>query len=302
MALVIGIALAIDALQLPLNVAFFASIFAIPAEVADIVFDLLVAGTLSYFLGFRWLFVPSLLLEAVPLIDALPTWTACVAFILWRQRRAAMPLVSVSERPNIPTIIDVTPTVEPTPPVVVSTVAEPASDLPPELQALIERRKQRSRQPVQVEYPVQAAPPLLSREYDVDIPVTEAPPTADIPANRRSWMPKPQLPKESLVITLLVIPSSKLTVKAQAPPNASASRKSSSICSGCIGFESLGHHISSSNFARFKLATDIWVSPQTVVHHCSTGRQYSLGMRHQALKFDPDYVDARRNKTSSTSQ
>ena len=47
---------------------------------------------LSGLVGFHWLLLPTFLLELVPVVDELPTWTACtVAVIALRRRREKSP-------------------------------------------------------------------------------------------------------------------------------------------------------------------------------------------------------------------
>ena len=54
---------------------------------ADEVIDVAVMGIESWLLGFHWLFLPTFVLEVVPLVDALPTWTACVIAVIALRRR-----------------------------------------------------------------------------------------------------------------------------------------------------------------------------------------------------------------------
>ena len=42
----------------------------------------------SVLLGFHWALLPTFVLEAVPGINLIPTWTGCVAFVVWRRRQA----------------------------------------------------------------------------------------------------------------------------------------------------------------------------------------------------------------------
>ena len=57
-------------------------------QLIDVVAMLLV----SWLIGFHWLLLPSFVLELVPLVDELPTWTACVvAVIALRRRGEKMP-------------------------------------------------------------------------------------------------------------------------------------------------------------------------------------------------------------------
>lgn len=77
-----------DALQFPINAVSATGIFAIPGEVADLMLDVVVMIITSALLGFHWSFLPSFILEAVPGLDLIPTWTGCVAFVVWRRKQA----------------------------------------------------------------------------------------------------------------------------------------------------------------------------------------------------------------------
>lgn len=47
---------------------------------------------MSWLIGFHWLLLPSFALELIPLVDELPTWTACaIAVITLRRRAEKMP-------------------------------------------------------------------------------------------------------------------------------------------------------------------------------------------------------------------
>ena len=57
----------------------------------------------SWAIGFHWLLLPTFVLELIPLLDDLPTWTACtIAVIALRKRepRAAPPQIS-AKKPTI---------------------------------------------------------------------------------------------------------------------------------------------------------------------------------------------------------
>jgi hypothetical protein len=54
---------------------------------ADEVVDVGMMIVASATLGFHWLFLPTFVLELVPLVDALPTWTACVIAVVGIRRR-----------------------------------------------------------------------------------------------------------------------------------------------------------------------------------------------------------------------
>lgn len=60
----------------------------VPGEFAAGVLDVIVMAIMCRLLGFHWLFLPTFVLEAVPEVDALPTWLGCVAVVAWQRRRA----------------------------------------------------------------------------------------------------------------------------------------------------------------------------------------------------------------------
>ena len=97
-----------DVLQFPINATSATGLFAIPGEVADLAVDTVVMIVMSALLGFHWSFLPSFILEAVPGLDLIPTWTGCVAFVVWRRRKAEACAASIqphgSGNPNPPMI------------------------------------------------------------------------------------------------------------------------------------------------------------------------------------------------------
>jgi hypothetical protein len=73
-------AVAADMIQLPLNLAFFASLLSffgaaadIPLEMLDMILDTMTACVISGQLGFHRTLLPSLVLETIPGLDAAPT-------------------------------------------------------------------------------------------------------------------------------------------------------------------------------------------------------------------------------------
>jgi len=74
-----------------------ARLFAIAADIVQIVvfpvfapglaspwnnaLDLLVAGAMTWLIGWHWAFLPSFFVELVPGLDLVPTWTAAVFFV-----------------------------------------------------------------------------------------------------------------------------------------------------------------------------------------------------------------------------
>lgn len=79
MMLALAVAVVADGAQLllgPLGWAF-------GDQIIDVVAMLLVSGLI----GFHWLLLPSFVLELIPAVDELPTWTACVAAVIALRRR-----------------------------------------------------------------------------------------------------------------------------------------------------------------------------------------------------------------------
>lgn len=57
----------------------------------DDVLDLLVAALEIGLLGFHPLLLPTFLLEILPVVEFMPTWTACVLAVILRRRRGTPP-------------------------------------------------------------------------------------------------------------------------------------------------------------------------------------------------------------------
>jgi hypothetical protein len=93
-AVAIVVAVIADLLQLPLTLAAIASVLSgvgiaagASLEAVAIGIDVVTAAIMLGLLGFHWLLLPTVVLEAVPVAAAAPTWTACVLIVLWRRRR-----------------------------------------------------------------------------------------------------------------------------------------------------------------------------------------------------------------------
>jgi hypothetical protein len=99
----LGIAVAADLIQLPLTAIEATAIFAVPGEVADFILDVFVMAATTFLLGFHVALLPTVIVELVPGVDALPTWTACVGFVIWSRRRKekapapSQPFIDVEE-------------------------------------------------------------------------------------------------------------------------------------------------------------------------------------------------------------
>lgn len=85
-----------DAMQLPLYVALFTGVFALPCEVFDILLDITAVILISRWIGFHWCLLPCFLLEFAPGLELFPTWTAAVAFIVAQRRKSQPPPASIT--------------------------------------------------------------------------------------------------------------------------------------------------------------------------------------------------------------
>ena len=114
MILAFAIAGIADVLQFPITAATATGVLSIPGEAVDFVLDCVVMVATSLLLGFHWVLLPSLVLEAIPGPDLLPTWTACVAYVVWRRKKQQ------AQPPPMGPVIDVesvkVSTERPTPP------------------------------------------------------------------------------------------------------------------------------------------------------------------------------------------
>ena len=82
-----AIAIIADLIQFPITAVEATGLFTIPGELADFVLDCFVMGATTVLLGFHWMLLPSLLVELVPGLDLFPTWTGCVAFVVWQRKK-----------------------------------------------------------------------------------------------------------------------------------------------------------------------------------------------------------------------
>ena len=83
------VAVTADALQYPINGVIATGLLALPGELADFILDTIVMFITSFLLGFHWVLLPSFVVELVPGMDMLPTWTACVAWLVWHRKQQA---------------------------------------------------------------------------------------------------------------------------------------------------------------------------------------------------------------------
>jgi hypothetical protein len=83
MILALAIAMAADGLQLSFGFVGWAFI--------DQAIDGVAMILISWAIGFHILFLPTFVVELVPLLEDLPTWTACVAAVIALRKREQRP-------------------------------------------------------------------------------------------------------------------------------------------------------------------------------------------------------------------
>jgi hypothetical protein len=97
-----------DLVQIPITAATTTGLLSIPGELADFLVDCVVMIVTTRLLGFHWVLLPSFLLELIPGPDLLPTWTASVAYVVWRRKkeRAQPPSIRPAVVQEAPLISD----------------------------------------------------------------------------------------------------------------------------------------------------------------------------------------------------
>jgi hypothetical protein len=93
------IAMAADVLQIAVFPMFAGGV----ASPIDDVLDVVVAGAVTWLVGWHWSFLPSFLAELVPGLDLVPTWTAAVFFATRRRGPLSPPPGAPTFRPPPPT-------------------------------------------------------------------------------------------------------------------------------------------------------------------------------------------------------
>ena len=81
------VAVLADCIQLPVNVLMLTGVLAVPSKAFDIFVDMVTFGITATLLGFHWVLLPTAFAEAIPLLDAFPTWTGCVAFVVYQRKQ-----------------------------------------------------------------------------------------------------------------------------------------------------------------------------------------------------------------------
>jgi hypothetical protein len=95
--LALAIALGADGLQLITGALGWAG--------PDQVIDLVAMVIISWLIGFHLLLLPTFVLELIPLVEDLPTWTACtiaVVILRWRKQRFQSPPATLPGPPLPP--------------------------------------------------------------------------------------------------------------------------------------------------------------------------------------------------------
>ena len=94
-----AVAIAADAIQVflgPLGWTFF-----------DEIIDVITMILLCVLIGFHPLFLPTFLLEVIPIVDMLPTWSACVALVVALRRKRTSGSGTPPRISTPPDVIDV---------------------------------------------------------------------------------------------------------------------------------------------------------------------------------------------------
>ena len=94
-ALALVVAVAADGLQFLLNGFGWVG----PDQIIDVIAMVLT----SRLIGFHWLLLPTFVINFVPVLDDLPTWTACVIAVsaLRRREQRSVPPPTSPEKPTI---------------------------------------------------------------------------------------------------------------------------------------------------------------------------------------------------------
>jgi len=102
-AIALTVALLTDLVQLPINLMFFTGFLAVPSEMLDMVLDAVAFIVTTSLLGFHVALLPTAFIEALPVFDGLPCWTACVGLVVaQRKREAAAASQRGVDEPHLP--------------------------------------------------------------------------------------------------------------------------------------------------------------------------------------------------------
>jgi hypothetical protein len=82
-----GAAVLADFAQVPATLAALSGVLSFEAVALDGMIDVGMTVLTTSLLGFHVALLPTMLIEAIPVIDVAPTWTACVSYVLWARRR-----------------------------------------------------------------------------------------------------------------------------------------------------------------------------------------------------------------------
>lgn len=96
-----GVAVAADTLQLGGN------FLGLPGWVLDEGVDVVAMMLQSWILGFHPLLLPTFLVKAIPMVNALPTWTGCTLLVIGLRRKVPASAAPPPPRPVSADVIDV---------------------------------------------------------------------------------------------------------------------------------------------------------------------------------------------------
>ena len=94
-----AIAILADTGKFPIFAVEATGFLAIPGAAADFAMDCFVAVAVTLLLGFDWALLASFFAESIPGLDLFPSWTACVAYVVWQRKKeqSPLPVVEVEE-------------------------------------------------------------------------------------------------------------------------------------------------------------------------------------------------------------
>ena len=73
----------------------------------DEIIDVITMILLCALIGFHPLFLPTFFVEVIPIVDTLPTWSACVALVVALRRKRSSGATAPSRVSTPPDVIDV---------------------------------------------------------------------------------------------------------------------------------------------------------------------------------------------------
>ncbi len=85
--LAVSVALIADAIQLPLAVGYATVILSVFSFFAVMAIDIVTMAIAMALLGFHWALLLFIIADFLPWLAMIPTWTACVAYVIWCRKK-----------------------------------------------------------------------------------------------------------------------------------------------------------------------------------------------------------------------